>query len=146
MAEALRLPVLPLNDDVLLPGMVLPVTLDAEAQAAVDASVASAGKRLLVVPRLDGVYSATGVLATLQQVGRLPSGEPAAIVRATGRVRIGTGIPGAGAALWVEATTVDDSPTTARTPDLAAEYKKLVISVLQSRGNWQTIDSVQRMT
>ncbi|MGZ4606455.1 MAG: endopeptidase La [Blastococcus sp.] len=146
MTEVLRLPVLPLVDDVLLPGMVLPVSLDAEAQAAVDAAQASAGSRLLAVPRLDGVYSAFGVLATLQQVGRLPSGEPAAIVRATGRVRIGTGIPGAGAALWVEATTVDDSPTTARTPELAAEYKKLVISVLQSRGNWQTIDSVQRMT
>ncbi|MCW2704327.1 MAG: Lon protease [Blastococcus sp.] len=146
MTEVLRLPVLPLVDDVLLPGMVVPVTLDGDTQAAVDAAQASAGSRLLAVPRLDGVYSAFGVLATLQQVGRLPSGEPVAIVRATGRVRIGTGIPGAGAALWVEATTVDDSPTTDRTPELAAEYKKLVISVLQSRGNWQTIDSVQRMT
>jgi ATP-dependent Lon protease len=146
VTEVLRLPVLPLVDDVLLPGMVVPVTLDGDTQAAVDAAQASAGSRLLAVPRLDGVYSAFGVLATLQQVGRLPSGEPVAIVRATGRVRIGTGIPGAGAALWVEATTVDNSPTTDRTPELAAEYKKLVISVLQSRGNWQTIDSVQRMT
>ncbi len=146
MTEVLRLPVLPLVDDVLLPGMVLPVSLDAEAQAAVDAAQSSAGSRLLAVPRLDGVYSAFGVVATLQQVGRLPSGDPAAIVRATGRVRIGTGIPGAGAALWVEATTVADSPTTSRTAELATEYKKLVISVLQSRGNWQTIDSVQRMT
>src|SRR5690349_24912769 len=126
MAEALRLPVRPLADAVLLPGMVLPVTLDAEAQAAVDASAASAGKRLLVVPRLDGVYSAAGVLATLEQVGRLPSGEPAAIVRATERVRIGTGVPGAGAALWVEAATVEDGTPTAGTADLATEYKRLV--------------------
>jgi ATP-dependent Lon protease len=146
MAEALRLPVLPLNDNVLLPGMVLPVTLDSQSQAAVDASASSAGKQLLVVPRLDGVYSAVGVLATLEQVGRLPSGEPAAIVRATGRARIGTGVPGAGAALWVEATPVEDTAPTAGTPELAAEYKRLVVSVLQTRGNWQTIDSVQRMT
>jgi len=146
MAEALRLPVLPLNDDVLLPGMVLPVTLDPESQAAVDASVSSAGKRLLVVPRLDGVYGAVGVLATLEQVGRLPSGEPAAIVRAGGRARIGTGVPGAGAALWVEATPVEDTTPTADTAELAAEYKRLVVSVLQTRGHWQTIDSVQRMT
>jgi ATP-dependent Lon protease len=146
MAEALRLPVLPLNDDVLLPGMVLPVTLDPESQAAVDASVSSAGKRLLVVPRLDGVYGAVGVLATLEQVGRLPSGEPAAIVRAGGRARIGTGVPGAGAALWVEATPVEDTAPTADTAELAAEYKRLVVSVLQTRGHWQTIDSVQRMT
>jgi ATP-dependent Lon protease len=146
MAEALRLPVLPLNDDVLLPGMVLPVTLDSESQAAVDASVSSAGKRLLVVPRLDGVYGAVGVVATLEQVGRLPSGEPAAIVRASGRARIGTGVPGAGAALWVEATPVEDTAPTADTAELAAEYKRLVVSVLQTRGHWQTIDSVQRMT
>src|SRR3954447_668409 len=146
MAEALRLPVLPLNDTVLLPGMVLPVTLDPESQAAVDASASSAGKQLLVVPRLDGVYGAVGVLATLEQVGRLPSGEPAAIVRATGRARIGTGVPGAGAALWVEAVPVEDTAPTADTAGLAAEYKRLVVSVLQTRGNWQTIDSVQRMT
>src|SRR4051794_14683580 len=146
MAEALRLPVLPLNDSVLLPGMVLPVTLDSESQAAVDASVSSAGKRLLVVPRLDGVYGAVGVVATLEQVGRLPSGEPAAIVRANGRARIGTGVPGAGAALWVEATPVEDTAPTADTAELAAEYKRLVVSVLQTRGHWQTIDSVQRMT
>src|SRR3954470_16659751 len=146
MTETLRLPVLPLVDDVLLPGMVLPVTLDGEAQAAVDAAQASAGSRLLAVPRLDGVYSGFGVVATLEQVGRLPSGEPAAIVRATGRVRIGTGIPGAGAALWVEATEIHDSPATARTLELAAEYKRLVVSVLQSRGSWQLIDNVQRVT
>jgi ATP-dependent Lon protease len=145
MAEALRLPVLPLNDDVLLPGMVLPVELDAEAQAAVDAAQSSAGSRLLVVPRLDGVYSGSGVLATLEQVGRLPSGEPAAIVRAAGRVRIGTGVPGAGAALWVEATPVEDTAPTDDTAELAGEYKRLVVSVLQTRGHWQTIDSVQRM-
>src|SRR3954454_10428104 len=143
MAEALRLPVLPLNDDVLLPGMVLPVTLDSAAQAAVDASSSSAGKKLLVVPRLDGVYGAVGVLATLEQVGRLPSGEPAAIVRATERVRIRNGVPGAGAALWVEAATVEDGVPTAGTADLATEYKRLVVSVLQTRGNWQTIDSIQ---
>src|SRR3954468_12074590 len=126
--------------------MVLPGALDAEAQAAVDAAQASAGKRLLAVPRLDGVYSAFGVLATLQQVGRLPSGEPAAIVRATGRVRIGTGVPGAGAGPWGEATPVEESAPTGRTAELATEYKRLVVSVLQTRGHWQTIDSVQRMT
>src|SRR4051795_10258770 len=146
MTETVRLPVLPLVDDVLLPGMVLPVTLDGEAQAAVDAAQTSAGSRLLAVPRLDGVYSGLGVRAPLDEVGGLRSGEPAAIVRATGRVRIGTGIPGAGAALWVQAATVDDGAATGRTAELAAEYKKLVISVLQSRGNWQTIDTVQRMT
>src|SRR3954453_22132410 len=105
--------------------MVLPVTLDGEAQAAVDAARASAGSRLLAVPRLDGVYSGFGVLATLEQVGRVPSGEPPAVRRAPGRVRVGTGIPGARAALWLQPAPVDDGPPTGRTAELAAKYKKL---------------------
>src|SRR3954451_14072635 len=132
MAEALRLPVLPLNDTVLLPGMVLPVTLDPESQAAVDASASSAGKQLLVVPRLDGVYGAVGVLATLEQVGRLPTGEPAAIVRATARARIGTGVPGAGAALWIEGTPVENTPRTADAADGPAECKRVGVAGLHT--------------
>lgn len=70
------LPVLPLTDQVLLPGMVIPVTLDAGTQAAVDAARTSAEKTLLAVPRLDGEYGPVGTVATIEQVGRLPSGEP----------------------------------------------------------------------
>src|SRR4051794_5922677 len=146
MAEALRLPVLPLNDDVLLPGMVLPVTLDSEPQAAVDASVSSAGRRLRVVPRLDGVYGAVGVVATLEQVGQLPSGEPAAIVRASGRARIGTGVPGAGAALWVEATPVEDTVPTADTAGLSPQDKRLGGSGLPTPGHRQNIHFLPRLT
>src|SRR3954466_11558053 len=108
--------------------MVLPVTLDGEAQAAVDAAQASAGSRLLAVPRLDGVYSGFGVLATLEQVGRLPSGRTAAIVRATGRVGIGTAAEGAGAALWVQAATVADGAPTGRTAEPAADYKNVAVA------------------
>ncbi len=53
------LPVLPLTDAVLLPGMVIPVTLDPTTQAAVDAAAvlrAGRDKRVLAVPRLDGEY------------------------------------------------------------------------------------------
>ena len=39
------LPVLPLTDAVLLPGMVIPVTLDSATQAAVDAARTSAGDK-----------------------------------------------------------------------------------------------------
>ena len=55
------LPVLPLTDAVLLPGMVIPVTLDATTQAAVDAARAAGDNRVLAVPRVDGEYGPVGV-------------------------------------------------------------------------------------
>jgi ATP-dependent Lon protease len=146
MTETLKLPVLPLADSVLLPGMVVPVRLDEpEIQAAVDAAN-SVDRQVLVVPRLDGKYAAVGTIAVLEQVGRLPSGERAAVVRGEGRAQIGSGVTGPGAALWVEATPVPDQPVTGRTTELAKEYKALVIGILQERGAWQVVDSVQQIT
>ena len=146
MTETLKLPVLPLTDSVLLPGMVVPVRLDEpEVQAAVDAA-SSVDRKILVVPRLDGRYAAVGTVAVLEQVGRLPSGEKAAVVRGEVRARIGTGVTGPGAALWVEAETVTDPAPTGRVQELAKEYKALVVSILQQRGAWQVIDNVERTT
>jgi ATP-dependent Lon protease len=146
MSETINLPVLPLADEVVLPGMVAPIELDGEAQAAVDAARNGSDKKLLLVPRVDGDLGSYGVLAVIEQVGRLPSGEPAAVVRGVQRARIGSGVTGPGAALWVQATTIDDSPASDRTEELAAAYKAVVISILQQRGAWQVIDNVQRMT
>ncbi|WP_109509505.1 endopeptidase La [Nocardioides speluncae] len=141
----LRLPVLFLDDVVLLPGMIVPVELDEAAQAAVDAARASAGEgetaELLVAPRLDGTYAEYGVVAEIEKVGRFRGGESAAVLRTSQRARIGSGVTGPGAALWVEAEPVDE-PTSERTPELAAEYKKLVVAVLQKREAWQIIDTV----
>ena len=146
MPETVQLPVLPLTDAVLLPGMVIPVELDDPAQAAIDSARTSADSRLLVVPRIAGSYASIGVLAEITQVGRLPSGEPAAVVRGLQRVQIGAGVSGPGAALWVQATLTDPPTTTENTAALAADYKNLVISLLQQRGAWQVIDSVQRLS
>ena len=131
MTEMLKLPVLPLADSVVLPGMVVPVRLDnPEIQAAVDAASggfdassedAPQGRKVLVVPRPDGRYAAVGTIAVLEQVGRLPSGEKAAVVRGEGRARIGTGVTGPGAALWVEATPIEDAPVTGHATELAKE-------------------------
>ncbi|MDR7278723.1 endopeptidase La [Catenuloplanes atrovinosus] len=140
------LPVLPLTDDVLLPRMVTPVELDSATQAAVDAARTSGDKRVLAVPRIDGVYGPVGTVAVIEQVGRLPSGEPVAVIRGLHRARIGSGVSGPGAALWVESTEIDESPVTGRTRELAREYKALVRAQLQKRGAWQVIDAVERMT
>ncbi|GIF51689.1 ATP-dependent Lon protease [Asanoa ferruginea] len=140
------LPVLPLTDAVLLPGMTIPVTLDNNTQAAVDAARASGDNRVLAVPRVDGEYGSVGVMALIEKVGRLPSGEPAAVIRGLSRAKVGSGVSGPGAALWVEATELDETPPAGKARELATEYKALVKSLLQERGAWQVIDAVERMT
>ncbi|MYS84113.1 endopeptidase La [Embleya scabrispora] len=154
----LTLPVLPLDDVVVLPGMVVPLELDdAETRAAVDAARAAAGRsggpgirseskaRVLLVPRDDGQYPAVGTLGVIEQVGRLPGGESVVVVRGEGRVRIGSGTTGPGAALWVEATRVADVEADEQTHELAREYKALVTTVLGKRGAWQVVDHVQAL-
>src|SRR5215467_2844081 len=102
MSTKLSLPVLPLDDTVVLPTMVVPlddtvvrptmvVPLDissSEARASIEAAQMSAEApgsddtpQVLLVPRLGGKYAAVGTLAAVEQVGRLPSGEQAAVVR-----------------------------------------------------------------
>jgi ATP-dependent Lon protease len=141
-----NLPILSLPDVVVLPGMVVPVELDDAAQAVIDAARAGSDGRLLLAPRLPDRYPVFGVVAEIEQVGRLPGGAPAAVLRAGRRARIGSGVPGPGAALWVEAELVDDAADSAAVRELAAEYKHLVIAVLQRRNAWQVIDSVERVT
>ncbi|WP_433824477.1 endopeptidase La [Actinoplanes sp. CA-015351] len=137
-----RLPVLFLDDIVLLPGMVVPVELDENAQAAVDAARTSANSELLIAPRLEDRYASYGVVATVQRVGKLRGGSPAAVLRTGVRARIGSGVTGPGAALWVEAEPVPVAAPGEQARELAAEYKKLVVSVLQHREAWQVLDSV----
>jgi ATP-dependent Lon protease len=140
------LPVLPLSDAVLLPGMVIPVTLDPATQSAVDAARSTGDNTVVAVPRLDGEYGPVGATAVIDKVGRLPSGEPAAVIRGLARVRIGSGVPGPGAALWVQTTPFEEAPATGRARELAREYKTLVTSLLQRRSAWQVIDAVERMS
>ncbi|GAA2750973.1 endopeptidase La [Kitasatospora cinereorecta] len=146
----LTLPVLPLDDEVVLPGMVIPLDLkDTEVRAAVEAARSAAGgakPQVLLVPRLDGSYAPVGTLATVEQVGRLADGDPAALVRAVRRVRIGAGTTGPGAALWVETSAFRESdpglPVAGRAAELVKEYKALATQWLRKRGAWQIVDRV----
>ncbi|MBF6176450.1 endopeptidase La [Nocardia blacklockiae] len=135
-----------LTDPVVLPGMVVPIELDESAQAAIDAARAANLESVLLAPRLSEGYAAYGVVATIEQVGRMRGGAPAAVLKAERRAKIGHGVTGPGAALWVEAEPVETPAPDGRTKELAAEYKKLVVSVLQRREAWQVIDAVNRLT
>ncbi|MFE7125265.1 endopeptidase La [Streptomyces sp. NPDC057617] len=157
MSTPLTLPVLPLDDEVVLPGMVVPLDLsDAEVRAAVEAAQAAAragdggkGKpKVLLVPRIDGTYAGTGVLGTVEQVGRLSDGDPGALIRGRGRVQIGAGTTGPGAALWIEGLSIDETapdPLPGAVVELVKEYKALATDWLKKRGAWQVVDRVQQI-
>jgi ATP-dependent Lon protease len=159
MSEVLTLPVLPLDNEVVLPGMVVPIELsDTEVRGAIEAARNSQGlgrgpgirseekARVLLVPRLaDRGLAAVGTLAVIEQVGQMPGGGPAAVLRGVSRVRIGSGTTGPGAALWVEGTVVPETGQGARANELGKEYKALVIATLQQRGAWQFVDTIQQL-
>ncbi|MEV6110371.1 endopeptidase La [Streptomyces sp. NPDC051940] len=148
------LPVLPLDDEVVLPGMVVPLDLsDQEVRAAVEAAQATAREtgrkpKVLLVPRIDGTYAGIGVLGRVEQVGRLADGDPGALIRGLSRVRIGAGTTGPGRALWVEGTAVDENvpdPLPGSVTELMKEYKAVAASWLRKRGAWQVVDRVQQI-
>lgn len=146
MPEPISVPVLFISEPILLPGMVVPIALDDAARAAVDAAQSSDSGQLLIAPRLDDRYPTHGVLASIVQVGRIPGGGTAAVVKGERRAHIGTGTTGPGAALWVEVHEVAEAEATEETIALAAEYKKLLLAMLQRREAWQIIDVVNKIT
>src|SRR6201998_1749171 len=159
MSETLTLPVLPLDDDVVLPGMVVPIELtDNEVRGAIDAARNSNGlgrapgirsgekSQLLIVPRIgDRGLAGTGTLAVIEQVGRMPGGEPGAVLRGVSRVKIGHGTTGTGAALWVEGTVITETGQGPKATELAQEYKTLVLARRYKRGARQVVDSIQQL-
>ena len=88
------LPVVFLHDTVVLPGMVVPIELDDQARAAIDAArlahdasqksdaADDEPTRVLVAPRLEDRYATHGVVAVVDRVGRFAGGRPAAVLRA----------------------------------------------------------------
>ncbi|HEY3994508.1 MAG TPA: endopeptidase La, partial [Mycobacterium sp.] len=102
--------------------------------------------QLLIAPRLEDRYPSHGVIAKILQVGRIAGGGTAAVVRGERRAQIGAGASGPGAALWVEVTEVPDTETTEDVKALTAEYKKLLLAMLQRREAWEIVDYVNRLT
>jgi ATP-dependent Lon protease len=139
-------PLLPLTTGVVLPGMVVTIALESdEARSAVEAA-RTADDTMLLVPRVDGRYAKVGTVATIEDVGRLPSGIEALVVRGLHRALLGTGVPGTGDATWIEARPVEDSEPTERALDLAREYRATVENIVESRGAPQIAQYLRGIT
>jgi ATP-dependent Lon protease len=133
--DTLTLPVLPLTNDVVLPGMVVTLALETnEARAAADAA-AKAGNTLLLVPRHgDGRYARVGTVSRIENRGNLPGGKPALVIRATSRAEVGLGVIGETSGLWVHASPVEEGDVTDAARDQATELRAALRALFEAIG------------
>ena len=144
--ENVTLPLLPLTSGVVLPGMVFTMALESdEARAAVD-SARSAGGRLLLVPHIEGRFASVGVIAEVMEEGELPGGLPAVAIRGDHRAVIGTGVPGTGDALWVEAEPIAEPEPIPAVHELAREYRAVLENILHTRGAGRMAAQLREIT
>jgi ATP-dependent Lon protease len=133
----LVLPVLPLDDRVILPHMTVPVAVDSEgARAAVLAARQTDGL-VVVVPRIDGHLATVGTVAHLEESGRLPDGRQASVFRGQHRGLLTSAAVERDGALWM---TVEPAPDPeldqlpAAAHELAREYRAVLENLLDLRG------------
>src|ERR1700716_444315 len=138
------IPLLPLNNGVVLPNMVVTIPLEREeAQAAVAAARQGDGL-VLLVPRVGGRYAAIGTVAKLEDSRKLPNGIEVAILQGLYRATVGSAAAGTGTALRVLAQPAEDvNPLTEASHVLAREYKALIENLLELRGAGEVIQMVR---
>ena len=127
------LPVLPLDDAVVLPGtsVTFPVTSDEQAEAL---SGAVEG-RILLVPRVDGTFASYGAVAQIVGEVTLPDGTRGVAVEAMHRAELGPAIlgePGLRVSAHELHDPADPGPEAA---ELAREYRAVVEEVADLRGD-----------
>jgi ATP-dependent Lon protease len=128
------LPLLPLTTGVVLPGMVVTLTIESdEARAAIGATAEGDDALLMTVPRVDGRYAGVGVVAEIEDVGRMRNGVEAVVIRGLRRATVGLGVAGTGEATWVRVEPADE-PVSDRARDLAKEYRGAIEAITDARG------------
>src|SRR6266851_3509797 len=138
------LPLLSLNNGVVLPGMVVTIPLDREeARAAVQAARAG-DSLLLLVPRVEGRYATLGTVARVEDSRKLANLIEITVLQGQYRASVGSGAGGTGPALRVMAQPVADvNPLTEQAHVQAREYKALIENLLELRGAADAIQMVR---
>ena len=129
------LPILPLDDVVVLPHMTVTVAIQGEGQRAAIEAANQGNHLVLLVPRIDGRFGSIGTVARVQESGKLPTGAEVSILTGQHRSRIGAGQADVGGALWVQVEPAPDpEPPTEASVELAREYRALIENLLEIRG------------
>src|SRR5580765_7690939 len=133
------LPLLPLDDGVILPNMAIAIAITSdEARAAFDDALATDGPpRVVIATRRNGQFSPIGVVAELDgQPAMLPGGHRGATIRALHRAELGQGQgEGIGGALRISVTEHPDPvEVSEHAHELAREYRIVIEEILEARG------------
>jgi ATP-dependent Lon protease len=128
------LPLLPLTTGVVLPGMVVTLKLESDEARTAVAAAGAADDTLLLVPKVGERYSRIGTVAKVEDVGRLPSGMEALVIRGVRRAAVGIGVPGTGDATWVQVEQVEEQDPSPRAKELARQYRAVLEGIVESRG------------
>src|ERR1700694_1363326 len=107
------LPLLPLDDRVILPHMTVPVAVDSESARAAILAARQTDGLVVLVPRINGHFAKLGTVAHIEESGQLPDGRQAAVFRGQYRGVLNSAAVEREGALWM---TVDPAPD----PDLEA--------------------------
>jgi ATP-dependent Lon protease len=134
------LPVLPMDDVVVLPHMTVTLAVDGDNQKAAIEAARQGNRLVLLVPRIDGHYRDIGTVGRLGDSGELPTGAEAFMIRGEYRARLGGGQADIGGALWVKAEPVPEpEPPTEKSLELAREYRAMLENLVESRGVPQVV-------
>ncbi len=144
-APLLSLPLIPLDDALILPGMALSVDLASpEANAAIDE--VGDDRKVVLLPRIDGRFARTGVIAVLEgEPAMLPGGHRGVTLRALHRAELGSA-EAAGGALRIEAIErPDPADPGEHVHALAREYRAVAEEILEARGNTRVIAMLRQI-
>ena len=134
------LPVLPMDDVVVLPHMTVTLAVEGDSQKAAIEAARQGGRLILLVPRIDGQYGKIGTVARLGDSAELPTGAEAFLIRGEYRAHLGSGQADIGGALWVKADPVPDpEPATEKAVELGREYRAMLENLVESRGIPQVV-------
>ncbi|HVC77938.1 MAG TPA: endopeptidase La [Candidatus Micrarchaeaceae archaeon] len=133
------LPVLPMDDVVVLPHMSVTLAVDGDSQKAAIEAARQGNRLILLVPRIDGQFGKIGTVARLGESAQLPTGAEAFIIRGEYRAHLGSGQADIGGALWVKADPAPDGEPSEKAVELGREYRAMLENLVESRGVPQVI-------
>jgi ATP-dependent Lon protease len=143
-AKSELIPVLPMDDVVVLPHMTVTLAVEGDSQRAAIEAARQGNRLVLLVPRLEGKYGSIGTVARLGDSAELPTGAEAFMIRGEYRARLGSGQADIGGALWVKADPIlDPEPPTEQSLTLMREYRALLENLVESRGVPQVVQFIR---
>ena len=138
------LPILPLDQGVVLPHMVINIALESDEATAALKAARESDSLVLLVPRVGSGYARVGTVAKIEEAGRLSSGLEVYVVRGLHRGVVQSGVAGAGSATWVQVDGIEDyEPGTEEARQLAREYRATVESILELRGRGEIAEMLR---